>query len=194
MVKAYLSIQRGAGGKTLKITRMDRPIFLIGFMGSGKTTLGRKLAKVMSLPFVDMDQEIVQQIGMSITEYFSLYGEHQFRALEREVLHAQRGKNALISTGGGAPCYYDNMDWMLDHGTVVYLHHTPKSLWSRLSKSNPEKRPVLKNFTGNELLAFIEDKLAERSPYYDRAHIIIDQVKTSINQIATIVYAQHNKP
>ena len=172
---------------------MERPIFLIGFMGSGKTTTGKKLAHALSLPFVDMDQEIVQQIGMSITAYFALHGEQKFRELEREVLHAQMGKKALISTGGGAPCHHDNMDWMLQHGTAVYLHHTPKSLWSRLSKSNPNKRPVLKNFSGDELLVFIEDKLAERSPYYDRAHIVIDQVNTSVHQIATILHAHQNE-
>lgn len=172
---------------------MEKPIFLIGFMGSGKTTLGRKLARSMSLPFLDMDQEIVQRVGMSITEYFTLHGEQSFRELEREVLYAQKDKKAIISTGGGAPCQVDNMDWMLQHGTVVYLYHTPKSLWSRLSKSDPNKRPVLKNLTGDELLLFIEGKLAERSPYYDRAHIIVDQVKTSLNKIADTVYAYQNK-
>src|SRR5690554_1941101 len=88
-------------------------IFLIGFMGCGKSTMGKKVAKKTGYPFIDLDDLIVQKINISITEYFEAFGESAFRAIEREELHKLSGlKNAIIATGGGAPCHLDNMEWM----------------------------------------------------------------------------------
>lgn len=162
---------------------MERPIFLVGFMGSGKTTWGKKLANAMGLPFLDLDHEIVKHIGMSIPEYFALHGEDRFRTVEREIMQQQLGKTGVISTGGGTPCYFDNMDWLLEHGTVLYLKHSPKSLWNRLSNSDVNKRPALKGMTGDDLLAFIETKLAERAPFYERSGIIVDQINTPLEEL-----------
>ena len=162
---------------------MERPIFLVGFMGSGKTTWGKKLANAMGLPFLDLDHEIVKRIGMSIPEYFALHGEDRFRTVEREIMQQQLGKTGVISTGGGTPCYFDNMDWLLEHGTVLYLKHSPKSLWNRLSNSDVNKRPALKGMTGDDLLAFIETKLAERAPFYERSGIIVDQINTPLEEL-----------
>lgn len=168
---------------------IQRPVFLIGFMGSGKTTWGKKLANALQVPFVDLDHEIVEHIGMSIPEYFALHGEEKFREIEREILHAQKNKSGIISTGGGTPCYFENMDWLLENGTVLYLKHSPKSLWNRLSQSDINKRPALKGFTGEELLAFIESKLEERNPFYDRAHILVDQINTPLEELVSLVKA-----
>ena len=168
---------------------IQRPVFLIGFMGSGKTTWGKKLANALELPFVDLDHEIVDSIGMSIPEYFAQHGEEKFREIEREVLQKQHGKASIISTGGGTPCYFDNMEWLLNNGTVLYLKHSPKSLWNRLSQSDVNKRPALKGFTGEELLQFIESKLEERNPFYDKAHILVDQINTPLEDLVSLVKA-----
>ncbi len=166
---------------------MQKPVFLIGFMGSGKTTWGKKLANALEVPFIDLDHAIVDYIGMSIPEYFSLYGEERFREVEKEVLLNQKDKSGIISTGGGTPCYFENMDWLLNNGTVLYLKHSPKSLWSRLNQSDVNKRPALKGMTGDDLLKFIENKLSERSPFYERAHILVDQINTSVEELVSIV-------
>lgn len=168
---------------------IQKPVFLIGFMGSGKTTWGKKLANALQVPFVDLDHEIVEHIGMSIPEYFSKYGEEKFRELEREVLIAQQNKSGIISTGGGTPCYFQNMDWLLDNGIVLYLKHSPKSLWNRLNQSDINKRPALKGMTGDDLLQFIESKLEERAPFYDRAHILVDQLNTNLEELVSLVKA-----
>ncbi|WP_293930137.1 shikimate kinase [Sphingobacterium sp. UBA6645] len=166
---------------------MGKPVFLIGFMGSGKTTWGKKLSNALGVPFIDMDHVIVEKIGMSIPEYFQQHGEEAFRKVEQLVMQEQEGRSGIISTGGGTPCYFDNMDWLLTNGTVLYLKHSPKSLWNRLSQSDVNKRPALKGFSGEELLAFIEEKLAERAPYYDRAHIHVDQINTPLEKLISII-------
>lgn len=171
---------------------MPKPIFLIGYMGSGKTTLGKKLATKLELPFIDTDEEIVKQIGMSITEYFSQHGEDAFRALEREQLRKFSENAAIISTGGGAPCFFDNMEWIRANGYVVYLQMSPKALFDRLSQSKLHKRPILIGKSPEELRLFIEEKLIEREPYYTQAHLIVDQLNTSVEALADLIN-QHNR-
>lgn len=166
---------------------MERPVFIVGFMGSGKTTWGKKIASALNMPFVDLDHEIVEHIGMSIPEYFSKFGEENFRELERDFLKKQKDRIAVISTGGGTPCYFDNMEWIVNNGLSLYLFHTPKSLWSRLSQSDVNKRPVLKGLSGDELLAFIESKLAERSDFYEKAQIKVEQMNTALEDIVQIL-------
>lgn len=166
---------------------MDKPIFLVGFMGSGKTTWGKKIANALQLPFVDLDHEIVENIGMSIPEYFKVYGEDNFRKLEQEYLQKQSGRIAVISTGGGTPCFFDNMEWINNSGLSLYLYHTSKSLWSRLSQSDVNKRPVLKGLSGDELFDFIDSKLKEREPYYNQAHIRFEQIHTPLEEIIALI-------
>lgn len=172
---------------------MEKPIFLIGFMGSGKTTMGKKLAKRLERSFVDMDHVIVDRIGMSIPEYFKQYGEDKFRKLEQEVLKEQTDPNSVVSTGGGSPCYFDNMDWILANGLAIYLNLSAKALHVRLQQSNIASRPALQGFTGDELLKFIEDKLAERAPYYQRAPIKVDQFNNNVENIYQIIKAHRDK-
>ena len=172
---------------------MNKPIFLVGFMGSGKTTWGKKIANALTLPFVDLDHEIVEHIGMSIPEYFEQHGEDNFRKLENEFLKKQEGRIAIISTGGGTPCYFDNMDWIKNNGLSLYLYHTPKSLWARLSQSDVNKRPVLKGLNGEELLAFIETKLAEREEFYEAADIKFEQIHTPIEDIINLIKTYDTK-
>jgi len=147
-------------------------VFLIGFMGCGKTTLGKKLASKTGFSFVDLDKLIEQQAGKTIPEYFSEHGEAKFRELERDVLQSITfSENSIIATGGGAPCYFDNMDWMNKEGLTVYISLSPAALASRLEKAD-EVRPVLKDYKGEELVAFIGGKLEERDPFYNKAQII----------------------
>lgn len=162
---------------------MNKPIFLIGFMGSGKTTLGKKLANHMNWKFVDLDLLIVTRIGMSIPEYFTQYGEQKFRELESQVLKEQQDERSVISTGGGSPCFFDNMQWMLENGIAVYLHLTPKALHNRLQQSDIASRPALRGLRDEALLAFIEEKLRERDPFYKQAHIHIDQLNASLETV-----------
>lgn len=159
-------------------------IFLIGFMGCGKSTMGKKVAKKTGYPFIDLDDLIVQKINISITEYFEAFGESAFRAIEREELHKLSGlKNAIIATGGGAPCHLDNMEWMNQHGKTIYLKLSPKALLSRLSQNEVESRPLLKGKTNEELLEFIQSKLEEREPFYNRAKIIFDALQSNTKDL-----------
>lgn len=151
-------------------------IFLIGFMGCGKTTLGRKLASRLGYEFIDLDHVLEAKAGMRIAEYFSSFGEDAFRQLESEILKTTAyPENAIVSTGGGLPCYFDNMDWMNAHGTSFYINLSPKTLADRLEHEKNE-RPVLAGRKGEELVQFITSKLAEREVFYKQATIIADGI------------------
>lgn len=147
-------------------------IFLIGFMGCGKTTLGRKLALRLGYPFMDLDHILEAQTGMSIADYFTLHGEAAFRKLESEVLkQTDYPEHAVISTGGGLPCFFDNMQWINAHGRSVYIQLSPKTLADRLGHEKT-KRPLLRDKHDDELIAFIGEKLTEREPFYKQATVI----------------------
>ena len=164
-------------------------IFLIGFMGSGKTTLGRKLASRMGFEFIDLDHKLEQQVELSIAEYFSFFGEDAFRKLESEVLKkTPYPDDVIISTGGGLPCYFDNMDWMKANGRVIYIKLPPKTLADRL-ESGKEERPLLQDKHGDDLVAFIVQKLAEREGFYMQANIIADGLSLTAEKVAEILTA-----
>ncbi|UIR56427.1 AAA family ATPase [Sphingobacterium sp. SRCM116780] len=169
---------------------MPKPIFLIGYMGSGKTTLAKKLANKLALPFIDTDDEIVKEVGMSITEYFQQHGEEKFRALERLQLQKTANQEVIVSTGGGSPCFFDNMQWMNENGISVYLQMSTKSLFDRLSQSKPNKRPILIGKTEQELFDFIDEKLIEREPFYRQAHLVIDHMNTSVEELIVLLQKQ----
>lgn len=172
---------------------MNKPIFLVGFMGSGKTTWGKKIANLLDIPFVDLDHAIVAHTGMSIPAYFNIHGESAFRKLENEFLKKHKEIRAVISTGGGTPCFYDNMEWIRNNGISLYLYHTPQSLCARLSQSDISKRPILQDLSGDDLLAFIETKLEERAVFYEQANIKFEQINTSLEEIISLIHA-HETP
>jgi shikimate kinase len=146
-------------------------IFLVGFMGCGKTTMGRKLSAALGYPFIDLDHVLEAQVGLPISKFFAAHGEEAFRKLESAILkETAYPDNAVVSTGGGLPCFFDNMDWMNAHGQSVYMKLTPKALASRLEHAKTP-RPVLQGKKGDDLAAFIESKLAEREPFYSRASV-----------------------
>lgn len=149
-----------------------RKIYLIGFMGCGKSTAGEKIADQLGWSFVDLDEEIEAGTGMTIPEIFSLKGEKWFRSTEASVLRGLECRtDTVISTGGGTPCFHDNMDFMMKSGLTVYLRLTPEQLETRLSGSGAE-RPLIKNVSKKDLLTYIEKKLEEREKWYSRAEII----------------------
>ena len=138
-------------------------------MGSGKSHSGKRLAALLGLPFIDQDQLVEMRAGQPITEIFSRRGEDHFRRTEASVLRelAQLPR-FVLATGGGAPVHHGNMDWMNDHGTTVFLDPPPEILVSRLS-TETEHRPLLQQ-SGN-LRDFIEGRLAQRRPFYEKAAI-----------------------
>ena len=149
-------------------------VFLIGFMGSGKSTLGSKLAGRMGYRFVDMDHLIEETAGMTIPGIFREHGEKVFRKWEHDVLlELCRQEKIVVSTGGGAPCHGEMIDIMNRHGATVYIRLAPAILRDRLLRSRTE-RPLIRGKSGRELDEFIEGLLKEREIYYNRATRVID--------------------
>ncbi len=145
-------------------------------MGCGKSTLGRKLANRMGVPFLDLDKLIETKTGLSIAGFFDHFGENAFRELEKETLqHTEFPENCVISTGGGAPCYSDNMDWMNRNGTTIFISLPPKVLADRL-KNAKEERPLLRNFDDEQLLKFITERLQQRIEFYERAQYVLSGI------------------
>jgi shikimate kinase len=162
-------------------------IFLIGFMGSGKSTTGKKLASHLKWTFIDLDEKIENMTGMKIRDIFSEKGEAFFRRTESEVLQGMASEsNAVISTGGGTPCFGNNMDFMLRTGITVYLRMTPARLKNRLAGSS-DRRPLLKDIGKEDLEEYIAGKLSEREKWYSRAEIIIDGFNTDFSMLYSSV-------
>jgi shikimate kinase len=158
-------------------------IFLIGFMGCGKTTLGRKLASRLGYEFMDLDHVLEAKAGMTIADYFTHFGEDAFRKLESEVLkQTDYPENVVVSTGGGLPCFFDNMQWMNTHGKTVYIKLPPKTLADRLENEKTH-RPLLREKHGEALVIFIAEKLAERDPFYSQATIVADGLDLTAQKV-----------
>jgi shikimate kinase len=149
-------------------------IFLIGYMGAGKTTLGKALARKLNIPFVDMDWFIENRFHKKIRDLFGERGETGFRELERKILHeVAEFEDVIISTGGGAPCFFDNIMFMNQMGETVFLQVQPDILFRRLRVASAS-RPIIKDKTDAELFTFIIQALAEREPFYSQAQRTID--------------------
>ena len=140
-------------------------IFLIGYMGAGKTTLGKAFAKKYNLSFVDLDWYIEERFHKTVQELFAERGEDGFRELERNMLHEVADfENVIISTGGGAPCFFDNMDFMNKSGITVFLNVKAEILFQRLRVAK-QQRPILKGKSDDELSSFIVSALQNRAPF-----------------------------
>lgn len=151
-------------------------VFLIGFMGSGKSTIGKMIAKELDLDFWDMDEMIQDAVAMSIPEIFNEHGQEYFRQLEHKFIkdldHTLRG-DVILSTGGGAPCFYDNIELLNKAGTTIFLEMTAQQIYDRL-KSDVGDRPLLMDKTPAETLNFIGDMLEERKIFYLQANYTVD--------------------
>ncbi len=165
------------------VNRLDR-IFLIGFMGSGKSTLGRKLAKLLGYELIDLDKLIELEVGMSILDYFEQYGEGAFRRLERDLLqNINHPKKVVFATGGGTPCYFDTMDWMNKNGITIYIALKVPVLANRLRNAKID-RPLIKNMQEGELTEFLTKNLAEREVFYNKAKFIVSGIDLTAEKLA----------
>lgn len=160
-------------------------IYLIGYMGSGKTTIGKTVAEKLQWTFLDTDEIIEKRYEMEISEIFRLYGESEFRGAEQEILKELAGEeNAVISTGGGAPCFFDNMEQMNITGKTFYINLPPNQLAERLLATNLDTRPLLARLSKEELEKFIVENLAKREQFYNLAHYKVSGTDEEIaNQI-----------
>jgi len=154
-------------------------IFIIGFMGSGKSYWGKIWGEVSGLPFFDLDKMIEEGEGKSISEIFGEDGEDHFRKLETQYLHSFADKDGFIlSCGGGVPCFNNNMEWMNEHGLTVYLRVSVAVLVQRLMDDMTE-RPLIKDKDPGKLIGFVEGMLEKRESYYSMANTIISEDQVS---------------
>jgi shikimate kinase len=158
-------------------------IFLVGFMGCGKTTLGRKLAARLGCMFMDLDHVFETKEGMSIGAYFTEHGEDKFRKTESELLQTSKyPEHAVVATGGGLPRFFDNMEWMNARGKTIYIKLPAKTLADRLTHEKDE-RPLLRERHGEALVTFIAEKLEEREPFYNKANIITSGLSLTAEKV-----------
>ena len=170
---------------------MPSRIILIGYMGSGKTTVGKVLSRELNLPFYDLDWYIENRMHKSIHQIFEEKGEEVFRRIERNLLHeVAEFENVIISCGGGTPCFFDNIGYINQQGESVYLKCRADVLSAHL-RMGKTIRPLLLNKTNEEVELFISEQLAQRESFYSQAKHIIDvslmdnydKVKITVSQI-----------
>ncbi len=159
-------------------------IFLIGYMCSGKTTLGKQIAEKLNIPFIDLDREIERNSGKTITSIFQTDGEDSFRQIEKtELSKLIKNQNQFVmATGGGTPCYFNNMDVMKKNGLVIYLNVGVRELVRRNLES-PETRPLLRGLNELEMLSFINNHLTSRLPYYKKANLTLKENDLDLDKI-----------
>ena len=164
-------------------------IFLVGYAGSGKSSLGKRLARRLGVRFVDTDKQVELQEGASIADIFHYEGEEYFRIAERRAVEAlaNDGIDVVIATGGGLPTWRDNMDWLVRSGMTVYLRRTPEQILSRLSDYGREKRPMFRGKSDEELLQFMHEQMALREPYYAKSHIDVDCMIMSDDEVVEYI-------
>ena len=170
-------------------------IILIGYMGAGKTTIGKALSKELGITFYDLDWYIESRMRKTVSEIFAERGEEGFRQIEYNMLHeVAEFEDVIISCGGGTPCFFDNMDYLNQQGQVVYLKAEPEVLYKHLQMGRVE-RPLLKGKSKEELLMFIKEQLEKREPFYTKAHYTLDvslmdnydKIKISVEKIKELL-------
>ena len=171
-------------------------IILIGYMGAGKTTIGKHLSKELGIPFYDLDWYIESRMHKTIKQIFDEKGEKEFRKIEYNMLHeVAEFENVIISCGGGTPCSFDNMNYMNQQGETVYLKASPEVLHGHL-KMGKAVRPLLFNKTQDEMKIFIQEQLKQREQYYSKAKYTLDvslmdtyeKIKTSVQKLRELLH------
>lgn len=155
---------------------MTKKVFLVGYMGCGKSTLARKLSRRTGLRAVDTDAEVERMEGASVGDIFRYEGEDRFRELERSVVErlAAADEACIVATGGGLPTWSDNMEMLSKAGATIYLRRSAENIAARLSPYGRAKRPKLRGLGDAELVEFMRRNIAEREPYYAQASLVID--------------------
>ena len=167
--------------------KKDKPIILLGFMGVGKTSIGKKLSKQLNWKFLDTDKLIEKKTGLPIPEIFNQFGEDFFRTEEKEILNEIASlENVIVSVGGGLPCFFDNMDRLNEIGTTVYLKLEPEFIVQRLLESKI-KRPLIEGMTPIELEEFVISRLSERELFYARSNYSIRADRFACEQIFKMI-------
>ncbi len=162
-------------------------IFLTGFMGSGKSSYGKRLARTMGFNFIDLDEYIESQENLKISEIFNKYGEEYFRKIEQKHLRSLlRKDDIVISTGGGTACYFTNMDEINSGGISIYLEMSNKALLNRL-ESSKKKRPKISNMNPEEMYEFIEKTMIEREPFYNKAKIKVNALGLDVKELLNLI-------
>ena len=151
-----------------------QPIFLIGYMGCGKSTMGRAVSELTGIPFIDLDNYIERRFHLTVKAIFAERGEEGFRDVERSMLQEVADfEDVIVACGGGTPCFFDNMEYMNQVAETYYLKATPETICSHLKISKGE-RPLLKGKSPEELHEFVSQQLQDRSKFYEKAQHIID--------------------
>lgn len=162
-------------------------LFLTGYMGSGKSTLGKVIANQLQYSFIDLDDFIEQECNMTISEIFAQQGEIAFRSIENNALKKLLLKdNIVVACGGGTPCFYNNMDLMKDNGLTVYIKLSADALAERL-KSEKSQRPLIAQKTDEELNDFITQQLEKREDFFHQAQYIVKAKNLDVNQLADFI-------
>ena len=164
-------------------------IFLVGFMGAGKTYWGQQLSQKLNLPFFDLDDQVVSHEGKPINEIFADSGEEYFRLLEKDTLHiiTESHDSFVMACGGGSPCYFNNVDYMNQSGTTVWINTPIDTLFNRL-KEEKSRRPLIKDLSEVQLRNFIIKKFADRKIYYEQADVIVDDEPVQLDKLIEKIF------
>ena len=165
-----------------------KPIFLIGYMGAGKTAVGRALARRYGLEHIDLDWRIEQRFHTKIADMFATIGEEGFRRREQNMLHEVMAmEDVVVSVGGGTPCFFDNIEQMNASGHTIYLQGSVDVLVERIIRSQ-SKRPIVANKSQEELTQFVIDHLAQREPFYMQAREVWNVDELDLNRLQITDY------
>jgi len=158
-------------------------------MGSGKTHWGRLLSRKLGIPFFDLDEQVCSHTGKSIAEIFAAEGEEHFRLLEKEVLYiiTESHDSFVIACGGGSPCFFNNIEYMNQSGTTVWINTPVSVLFERLIKEK-DNRPLIKNLSDDQLRSFISRKFADRKIYYEQAAITMEEEPVQLEKLIEKIF------
>ena len=162
-------------------------IYLVGYMGAGKTTTARRLANQLGWQVVDTDALFEEKYKISVNDFFNKYDEPLYRKLESDVLKGTENlENVVVSTGGGTACYFDNMDWMNNHGITIFLCISPQAAVDRVIHSR-HKRPLVEGKSEEELTEFVNQHYASRKPFYEDAQIIVKSENLDLDDLMKVI-------
>ena len=164
-------------------------IFLIGFMGCGKTHWGKLLSQKLSVPFFDLDEKVAEQEGKSLNEIFKTDGEEYFRMLEKDVLHllTESHETFVMACGGGTPCYFNTIDYLKKKGTVVWINCSTDCLYQRLIREK-EQRPLIRDMPPGQIKSFIIKKYSSRKIFYQQANVIMPEENITLENMLTKIF------